>query len=114
MVDYRVRTPRCSGSRPTLLYRRYSDMRQRARGGSTSCPWVYPPGFPWATYDEFRTWALGAGFSKLNNSPDRPRPWEPYGPTNVVWKPKRDNFATSRGRGYYAEIRARSEVNSGC
>lgn len=87
----------------TLLYIRYRDMRSRAHGRGTKCPWTYPPGWPacWDTFEKFRAWALAHGFSKVNNSPDRPRPTEPYGPNNVVWKTPKANFAGSRGSGYY-------------
>jgi len=84
---------------------RYRDMRSRAHGRGTAKPWLYPVGWPaeWDTFEKFRAWALASGFSKVNNSPDRPRASEGYGPSNVVWKPKRDNYASSRGRSYYGK-----------
>lgn len=99
--SFRTKTPRKLGARPTLLFKRYCDMRQRAHGRGTRTPWCYPEGWPWQSFTEFRTWALASGFSKINNSPDRPRAHEPYGPSNVVWKPIKANHATSRGRNYY-------------
>lgn len=98
MKRFRVNTP--SGGK-TLLYRRYRDMRSRAHGRATRTPWCYPTGWPWESFTEFRLWALASGFTKTNNSPDRVRPTEPYGPSNVQWKPPSKNYASSRGRGYY-------------
>lgn len=89
--------------RQTMLYRRWLDMRGRAHGRATKCPWIYPPGWPpeWNDFAVFRAWALANGFSKVNNSPDRPREHEPYGPGNIVWTTKRENTRRSRGSGYY-------------
>jgi hypothetical protein len=98
---YRTRMPRRQGSRECLLFRVYRNMRGRAHGNSTKSPWVYPLGWPWKGYDAFRTWALKSGFCKERPSPDRPRPAEPYSPTNVVWVPVKDNNGTARGRGYH-------------
>lgn len=99
---FRTRLPRSQGARECLLFRVYRTMRGRARGNCTATPWIYPPGFPWESYAEFRAWALASGFSKATPSPDRPRPLEPYGPTNVEWKTRAENSATARGRKYYA------------
>jgi hypothetical protein len=98
---FRVNTP---GGGKTLLYIRYRDMRSRAHGRATKCPWVYPPGWPacWHTFEAFRIWALTSGFSKTHNSPDRLRPTEPYGPDNVVWRTGKANFGGSRGKAYYS------------
>jgi hypothetical protein len=98
---FRVNTP--SGGK-TLLYIRYRDMRSRAHGRATKCPWVYPPGWPacWHTFEAFRVWALTSGFSKVHNSPDRKRTAEPYGPDNVVWRTGKANFGGSRGKAYYS------------
>lgn len=102
---YRVNTP--SGGK-TLLYKRYRDMRSRAHGRGTKCPWVYPPGWPeeWSTFEKFRAWALTHGFSKVNNSPDRQRPDEPYHPNNVVWTTRIKNTGRSRGSAYYGSDEA--------
>lgn len=87
-------TPRNGGcGKPTLLYKRYRDMRSRAHGRGTMHPEYYPPGWPWKDFDEFRTWALKAGFSKERNSPHRPRSEEPYGPDNVIWVTFEENCA---------------------
>lgn len=109
---FRIVSPR--GKR-TLLYVRYRDMRSRAHGRATKCPWVYVLGWPeaWATFDAFRTWALASGFSKENNSPDRLRVAEPYGPSNVRWVPGKTNFAGSRGSGYYGAQRPGPEPPRG-
>jgi hypothetical protein len=106
--SFRTATSRANGRKPkyTLLYIRYRDARSRAHGRATKCPWVYPPGWPecWSTFEKFRTWALANGFSKTNNSPDRQRPEEPYGPNNVVWTTGVDNFGRSRGSRYYSAL----------
>lgn len=101
-MSFRTRLPRKQGARECLLFRVYRTMRCRATGtGGTSTPWIYPPGFPWKSYAEFRTWALASGFSKATPSPDRPRATEPYGPDNVEWKTAKENSGTARGRRYY-------------
>ncbi len=100
-MSYRTRLPRKQGARECLLFRVYRNMRGRSRGSCTRTPWIYPPGFPWASYAAFRVWALASGFTKATPSPDRPRPHEPYGPSNVVWRTKSANYASSRGSGYY-------------
>lgn len=102
-ATFRCRLPRShpQGSRECLLFRVYRNMRGRARGSCTRTPWIYPPGFPWKSYAEFRTWALMSGFSKATPSPDRPNPREAYSATNVVWRTKSENFGSSRGKGYY-------------
>lgn len=97
---FRVNTP--SGGK-SLLYVRYRDMRSRAHGRATRTPWTYPPGWPWKSFAEFRAWALSAGFSKLNNSPDRKDARLPYSETNVLWTTHAKNCGSSRGRAYYAQ-----------
>lgn len=92
-MSFRVVTP--SGGR-TLIYLRYRDMRSRAHGRGTKTPWVYPLGWPWKSFTEWRVWALRAGFSKVNNSPDRINPDKPYGPDNVRWVPPDVNAARRR------------------
>lgn len=82
--------------RVTLLYRRYRDMRQRAHGRATRTPWVYPPGWPWESFEQFRAWALRSGFSKENNSPDRIDPDQGYSERNVRWVPPDLNAALRR------------------
>lgn len=106
-MTFRTRLPRKQGARECVLFRVYRTMRCRATGtGGTATPWIYPLGFPWKSYAEFRAWALASGFCKARPSPDRPRPTEPYGPTNVRWRTKEQNSATARGRNYYANAGA--------
>lgn len=87
--------------RECLLSIVYRNMRGRAHGHSTKAPWCYVPGWPWATYAEFRAWALESGFSKSTPSPDRQRTDEPYGPNNVVWRTVRENQGGAAGKGWY-------------
>jgi hypothetical protein len=93
---------KCRGVQ-TVLYRRWLDMRGRAHGRATKCPWIYPAGWPdeWNDFAKFRTWALAHGFSKQHDSPDRLREDKPYGPDNVVWTTRTDNTGRARGSGYY-------------
>lgn len=81
-MAFRVNTP--PGGK-TLLYLRYRDMRSRAHGRGTKTPWIYPPGWPWKSFAEFRQWALASGFTKTNNSPDRINSDAAYSRSNVRW-----------------------------
>lgn len=91
---YRVVTPRDARGRQrfTLLYRRWQDMKQRAKGRATRSPHLYE-GLDvfWETFDEFRTWALANGFSKVNSSPDRIDAGRGYTPDNVRFVPPYKN-----------------------
>lgn len=59
--------------RHTVLYRRYADMRSRCKGtGATRNPEIYTGlACEFATFAEFRAFAIANGFSKHHNSPDR-------------------------------------------
>ena len=84
---YRTTAPRRGGhSPPTMLYCRYRDMRSRCNGRATTKPELYQHvESAWASFDEFRRWAIGAGFSKERCSLDRIDPAEGYTPDNCRW-----------------------------
>lgn len=103
-VNFRTRMPKRQGGRRTMLYRRYEDMRSRVQGRATKAPWHYEGlALAWATFAEFRAWALANGFSKENNSPERKDPTKGYTPDNVVFVAPGVNHSTSRGRRYYSK-----------
>jgi hypothetical protein len=104
---FRVVTPR--GGR-TLLYIRYRDMRSRAHGRGTGTPWIYPPGWPWESFAEFRAWALESGFTKVNNSPDRIDHDAAYSRANVQWSRPDVNAARHRhAAARYSDLAVRGE-----
>jgi hypothetical protein len=47
----------------------------------------------WATFEDFRAWALGAGYCRRLNSLDRIRDSEGYGPGNCQWLTRAHNTA---------------------
>jgi hypothetical protein len=49
----------------------------------------------WKSWAEFRAWSLANGFSRTNNSLDRERPSEGYGPNNCRWIPALENSRLS-------------------
>ena len=84
-----LRTYRCrSGKRFVRLYRAWGNMRGRASGricnGSGNPTWAGMQ-VEWQTFDEFRTWALANGYSKLRCSLDRRHPDEGYTSKNCRW-----------------------------
>lgn len=101
-MSFRMRTPRASGNRRTLLAQRWKDMQGRCRGHSTKSPWCWAGlTVGWRTFAEFRAYALANGFTKVNNSPERRDATRGYVPGNVVFVTRQENSSTSRGAAYY-------------
>lgn len=92
-----TRTYRCrSGKRWVRLYRAWLNMHNRVKGlirsGNGEAIWQGKPIAPeWAEFDNFRAWALAAGFSRTRCSLDRKRTAEGYGPGNCRWLTVRQN-----------------------
>lgn len=90
---WRTRTGDC---RTIRLYQSWRNMRNRVRGttraGNGTNLWQGLP-IAWRTFEDFRAWALANGYSRLNNSLDREREAEGYGPDNCRWVPRAVNTA---------------------
>lgn len=110
IVAYRCEVRIDGRKRKTQLYRRWCDMRGRARGYGTKCPWLYEGvEIEWPTFAEFRAWALEHGFRK-DTSLDRRDPTRGYTADNVRFvSVKRNNGFTrtpgaARCHGYGASM----------
>ncbi len=84
-----VRTYRCrSGKRFIRLYRSWYNIRSRVDGRTLSgCGQPIWRGLEveWQTFEEFRAWALGAGYSKRLCSLDRIDSARGYTADNCRW-----------------------------
>jgi hypothetical protein len=64
------------------------------KDGSGNAIWKGLP-VEWKSWEEFRAWSLANGFSRINNSLDRKRTSEGYGPNNCQWIPAVENSRLS-------------------
>lgn len=84
------RTYRLSNGRKRFvrLYKAWHNMQERVRGvkrnGSGEATWLGLK-VEWATFEEFREWAIAAGFSKLRCSLDREDTAGHYTRKNCRW-----------------------------
>lgn len=107
---FRCKTPR-PVQRPSLLYKRWLNMKSRVKGQATRSPHLYEGlELGWSTFAEFREFALAHGFSKEHNSPDRIDAGKGYTPDNVRFVTPEENCFTAlddynhwRARERYAE-----------
>lgn len=96
-MSYRLSVKIDGKRRYTKLVRAWKNIRLRVKGKATSSPHLYAGmelGF--ASFAEFRAYALANGFTHKTTSPDRENPEQGYVPGNVRFISKTENFARRR------------------
>jgi hypothetical protein len=91
-----VREVRSPKRRTPVLYRAWMNMWGRVRGqqhdGTGNYRWKgLPVADEWKSYDNFRVWALAAGFCSELRSLDRTNEKAGYSPANCEWVTKSEN-----------------------
>ena len=88
----RTWTRRNGKQRVVRLYESWRNMNGRVKGSRSRSPEIWL-GLPvhWKTFEEFRSWALQAGYCKALNSLDRIDPNKGYHPDNCQWLSCGDN-----------------------